>query len=450
MARSLTYLGLFVAFAFGTFCRAGAESTIEWSVKLENKFVHKDSPKVHALVRLDACQAQDKGRSRPLNLALVVDRSGSMRGQKIEDARRAALQMVERMRDGDRVSLVSYSSNVSVDVENTRLTPETRRHVNAAIHRLVAGGNTNLSGGLTEGHKQVEQFLTDDATNRVLLISDGLANRGITDVKALNRIAREVFQKGIITTTIGVGADYNEDLMTAVADNGGGNYYFLKDSSEIAAALNREVSQMMTTVAKQVSIVVEVKGGAQVERVHGWLTMDDGKTKIVRLSELFAGQSRSVLCELSLPAASGDLPQEVALGKVTLHYRPADDAAKEEVLESHPLQITVTDDEKLIARHIDPEVAARIAEIQVATQMQDAADLIRLGRYDDAKKLLKATAEMAKAKGAALGPRGADLAKAAEQVEDLSVDVEAAAADPFAGRLLQKESKAGAYQLRKK
>jgi Ca-activated chloride channel family protein len=373
-----------------------------------------------------------------------------MRGQKIEDARQAALYMVERMRDGDRVSLVSYSTEVRVDVGNTRLTPETRRQVKAAIQRLVASGNTNLSGGLTEGHKQVEQFLSDDATNRVLLISDGLANRGITDVKELNRIAREVFQKGIITTTIGVGADYNEDLMTAVADNGGGNYYFLKDSSEIASALNREVSQMMATVAKQVSIVIEVAGGAKVERVHGWLTMDDGKTKIVRLSELFAGQSRSVLCELSLPAPSGDLPQQVDLGKMTLHYKPVEKTTKDEVLESHPLQITVTDDEKLISESIDPEVSARIAEIQVATQMQDAADLIRVGRYDDAKKLLKATAVMAKAKGAKLGPRGADLAKAAERAEQLSDDVDPAAADPFAGRLLEKQSKADAYQLRKK
>jgi len=120
------------------------------------------------------------------------------------------------------------------------------------------------------------------------------------------------------------------------------------------------------------------------------------------------------------------------------------------VLESHPLQITVTDDEKLVADNIDPAVSARIAEIQVATQMQDAADLIRLGRYEDAKKLLKATADMAKAKGATLGPQGADLAKAAERAEQLSEGAAAAEADPFAAPMLEKQSKADAYQLRKK
>jgi Ca-activated chloride channel family protein len=450
MARLLLQFSFSVAIVCGAFCRADAEPAIAWSVRLDNKFVHKNHRAVHALVRLDARQSQDDERSQPLNLALVVDRSGSMRGQKIEDARRAALEMVERMRDGDRVSLVSYSTDVRVDVGNTRLTSETRREVNAAIHRLVASGNTNLSGGLTEGHKQVDQFLKDDTSNRVLLISDGLANLGITDVKELNRIAREVFQKGIMTTTIGVGADYNEDLMTAVADHGGGNYYFLKDSSEIAAALNREVRQMMATVAKQVSIAIEVAGGAKVERVHGWLTMDDGKTKIVRLSELFAGQSRSVLCELSLPTPSGDLPQKVTLGKMTLHYKPVGKTAKDEVLESHPLQITVTDDEKAISENIDLEVSARITEIQLATQMQDAADLVRSGRYEEARKLLRATAVAAQAKSAALGPHGADLAKVAEQAEQLSTGVDDAEASPSAARLLQKGAKARVYQLRKK
>lgn len=202
------------------------------SANLDTPVVLENADHAHVLVRLRAAEADQNKKPKNLNLALVVDRSGSMSGRKIEDARAAAIQMLDRMRDGDRVSLVSYSDGVRTDVASTELNERTRTKVRNAIHRLSDGGSTNLGGGLVEGIKQVAAHVDTSDVNRVLLISDGLANRGVQEPAELNRISREALQKGIITTTIGLGADYNEDLMTGVADHGGGNYYFDKAKTD--------------------------------------------------------------------------------------------------------------------------------------------------------------------------------------------------------------------------
>ena len=135
-------------------------------------------------------------------------------------------------RDGDRVAIVSYASDVRVDVPSTVINRRSRERIQDTIRRISDSGSTNLSGGLVAGHDQVRDHLNSDGVNRVILISDGQANRGITSVPALNRIAREAQQAGIVTTTLGLGSDYNEDLMTAVANHGGGNYYFVERSTK--------------------------------------------------------------------------------------------------------------------------------------------------------------------------------------------------------------------------
>jgi Ca-activated chloride channel family protein len=418
--------------------------SVGFRVQLENPYVLSGNPVVHALATLEAPKAV-RGQDRPVNLSLVIDRSGSMLGQSIVDARDAAMQMVDRLRDGDRVSIVSYSDDVRVDVPSVVLDARSRDRVKDAIRRIGPNGWTNLSGGLVAGQAEVRAHLDSDKVNRVILISDGLANRGVTAQPALNRIAREALQEGIVTTTLGLGANYNEDLMTAVADNGGGNYYFVQDSKEIAGVLTGEVTQMMATVARQVAMELTLPAGVSVDEVFGYTWQQEGPTVIVRLGDLYAGQRRSVLLRLRVTDRSGAL----SLGKLGIRYADltADGARRNE---SRDLNVTMTRDSALVDRSRDKDVEARIAEIELATSMQKAAALVQEGRYDDARRELEVATDKAKQKRATLGAAGASLDESADAASGMAQQLAAPPASAEEQKVMTKSYKAGAYRVQKK
>lgn len=418
--------------------------SVGFRVQMENTHVLSGQPVVHALATLEAPKAF-RGRDRAVNLSLVIDRSGSMLGQSIVDARDAAMQMIDRLRDGDRVSIVSYADDVRVDVPSLVLGARSRERVKDAIRRIGPNGWTNLSGGLVAGQAEVRAHLDSDKVNRVILISDGLANRGVTALPALNRIAREALQEGIVTTTLGLGANYNEDLMTAVADNGGGNYYFVQESKEIAGVLAGEVAQMMATVARQVAMELTLPAGVTVDEVFGYAWQQEGPTVIVRLGDLFAGQRRAVLLRLRVTEQSGEL----ALGTLSVRYEDlAADGARRSA--SARLSVTVTSNRELVERSRDKDVEARIAEIELATSMQKAAALVQEGRYDDARRELQQATEKAKTKGESLGAAGRGLSESAGQASDMADQLAAPPASAEEQKVMTKSYKAGAYRVQKK
>lgn len=380
-----------------------------------------------------------------MNLSLVIDRSGSMQGQKIVDARQAALSMVDRLRRGDRVSIVSYSDDVRVDLRSTVVNERTRFTIKRAIRRISANGSTFLSGGLEAGIRETRRHLRGDQANRVLLISDGLANRGVTTVSALNRIARTATQDGIVTTTLGLGADYNEDLMTAVANHGGGNYYFVERSEDLASILDQELDQMMATVAGGATLELSLDDGVSVEEVFGYAWNRDGNRTVIRLGDVFAGQRRAVLVKLRVPRSLGSKP----LGDFTVLY---DDmtAGGARGSANARANIHVTTDRELVRRHRNDEVDARIGEIELATQMQHAAQMVEEGRFDEARGVLHKAKLKAHTKGESLGRAGSGLVGSAGAVDGLIKELESAPASAKQRKTFMKRSKGRAYKLQKK
>ena len=449
MKTGTLVMGFAVATALGSLW--GAEPALQLSAKLETPVVLQTAKSVHVLVRLRAQRQEGDGVKEPLNLALVLDRSGSMAGTKIADARTAAVQMLERMRDGDRVAVVSYSDEVRVDVESTVLNEETRVRVRNAIHRISSDGSTNLGGGLVEGLAQVRKHRgAAEGVNRVLLISDGLANRGIQDPKELNQIARKALQEGIVTTTIGLGEDYNEDLMTALADHGGGNYYFVQNSEKIANTLNDEVRQMAATVAKSVSLHVTLPDKVKLDKVFGWVPKEEGGLVIVPMGEFFSGQMRSVLWKFTLPDGLKE-GEQVSLGKMGLTYKGVGDDGKLERFASEPLTIKVTTKEDVVLAAKDQEVAARVAEIELASRMEEAANLVATRQFDKAKAVLGQAVTWAKdAQGAMPAPAAASLNEAMMSAEKMQQQVNEAEHSETAQKAFTKGSKAAAQMLKKK
>jgi Ca-activated chloride channel family protein len=183
----------------------------------------------------------------PVNVAIVLDRSGSMSGRKIEEAKRAAIMAIERLRDDDIVSVVTYQSTGNVLVPATKL--HDREAVRAAIRRIRAGGNTALFAGVSKGARELRKFLDRNRVNTLLLLSDGLANVGPSSPGELAQLGASLGREGIAVTTIGLGLRYNEDLMTRLAMASDGNHFFVEDERDLEAAFATEFSDAVPVSA---------------------------------------------------------------------------------------------------------------------------------------------------------------------------------------------------------
>lgn len=261
--------------------------------------VRSDAPiTLDVLVKITPPEPEEKVQRPALNLGLVLDRSGSMAAHnKINFAREAAIFAVQQLLPSDRVSVTIFDDEVKTLVQNTLA--EDKGRVVDMIREIQPGNTTALHGGWKEGGKQVSQNLTAGGLNRVLLLSDGLANVGETNpdaiATAVNRLARE----GVSTTTMGLGDDYNEDLLEAMAQSGDGNYYYIESPQQLPDIFQTELKGLMVTSGKMVSLGVEPQNGVTVaEALNDLDKLPSGRLK---LPNLVAGMPIIVVVRLNVP-----------------------------------------------------------------------------------------------------------------------------------------------------
>ena len=259
-------------------------------------------------------------RQLPINLAVVIDRSGSMAGQKLEHAREAARAVVSKLRDGDRIALVTFGSDVTVLVPSTLVSADSRPALLAAIDNIVDRGGTFLSGGLESGREQVLRYARQGFVNRVLLMSDGQANEGVTGPMELAAMARAALGQGVHVSAMGVGTDFNEDVMTSLAENGGGHYYFIQDSSSMASMFNDELKTMLATVGRDATLKLTLEPGIELLEVYGYTFQQNGREVRVDLPDLYSGQHQKLIAKVRVPA---DHEGKLAVGRVELNYLDA-------------------------------------------------------------------------------------------------------------------------------
>lgn len=244
----------------------------------------------------------------PLNLSLVIDRSGSMSGDKIKFVKEAAKFAVDNLTPDDYVSIVAYDDVVEILQQATRVTD--KQSIKNKIDKLYDRGSTNLMGGTMEGYTQVKANYRKDYINRVLLLSDGLANAGITEPSKIKEIVRNKnYEDGISLSTFGVGLDYNEDLMTAMAESGAGNYCFINNPETIASVFNKELAGLLNVVAQNIKLSVTLPAGVSVEKVYGYSYAQNANKVNIQLRDIFSEETKGILLRFKIADnAKGKLP----------------------------------------------------------------------------------------------------------------------------------------------
>ena len=256
-----------------------------------------------------ALVSSDKMPSRaPLSVHIVLDTSGSMSGPAIDDARKAAEAVVEKLAPTDDFSMVTFSDTAHLLVSDGPLGPR-RAQALERIHGVRADGGTNISSGLDLAYAQAHSpGIPADAVRIVMLLSDGHANGGDTDPQRLAQRAAGAFQEGVQTSAFGLGSDFDAALMSRIADRGAGGYYYLADSSQIAPALAREIDARLQPVATAVELRVRLRPDVTASKVFGSSELSSAEAVAVRAQEVAIDQrekKRGITGDRDIDAAGG-------------------------------------------------------------------------------------------------------------------------------------------------
>ena len=256
---------------------------------------------------------------RALDMVVVLDRSGSMaEAGKITNARQAILGLLSRLSETDRFALVSYSDQVQRHSGLLPMTPDNRGMLEGMVQGIQPGGATNLSSGLQDGLQLLTESVKSGRISRLILISDGLANRGITDASTLGTLASVAPEKGFAVSTIGVGLDFNEHLMTSIADKGTGNYYFMESAAAFAQVFDKEFRESKSVVASAVDVQVPLVPGMTLVHAAGYpFEVKEGHA-VFRPGDLLSGQSRKLFLTLRL---STNEEKTWDIGAISVHFR---------------------------------------------------------------------------------------------------------------------------------
>jgi Ca-activated chloride channel homolog len=290
----------------------------------------------HLLISLSAPTAPPRASRMPVNLALVLDRSGSMAGeQKFSLARDAVEQSLRMLRPEDRFTLVVYDHDVDVLVTSTPASTEAKRLAVQALSGVEPRGSTNLHAGWMAGANEVATRMTTEGINRLLLLTDGLANDGLTEPARLASLAAELRQRGITTSTFGVGNDFDERLLRDIAHEGGGNFYFIESPLQIPDLLTSELGEALEVVARNVALQIALPARTEarlLNRFRSTHAAGDNELR-VELGDLTSGQELSVVVRLRFAhgtdagrtavrvgVASGDQLAQLAEREMTWNY----------------------------------------------------------------------------------------------------------------------------------
>ncbi len=359
-----------------------------------------------ARLRIGTRELQNAGHG-PVNLALVVDTSGSMEGAAIRDARAASLALLDALSPGDQLAVVSFDSQARVLVPSTTISPRSLPAMRAQIETMQAVGTTDLAAGLRLGYTEVQRNFQQNGVNRIVLMSDGVPN----DPAPVLPLADAAGRQGISITSLGLGQDYDETLMGAIAMHSGGRFHFVKEPAAVAAVFKDEVLRLHRVVAHNMILNLSPGPGVKVLGVVGQAGPDP---RVVALGDLAEGETRDVIVRLSANGRREGAVIEIIDGLLGFEdaVNGAGHCERRVFLAAH----ATTSQAELDAGR-DLEILRAAAAAETAGQVLQAIALARAGRPDQARVILDDAEKAADAAIATLG--GDDLIAQARKIAPL-------------------------------
>jgi Ca-activated chloride channel homolog len=327
---------------------------------------------------------------RPLNLSLVIDRSGSMAGAPLQYAIEAAQRLVEQLTPEDYLSVVIYDDHAETILPHGLV--QDKPQIQALLRTIRAGGCTNLSGGWLMGCDHVQSQFSSDRLNRVLLLTDGQANVGVTDSPILTNTARDKATQGIITTTLGFGNYFNEDLLIGMASAAGGNFYFIQSPDDASDVFRIELESLMSVAAQNLTITLQPAAGVTITQLlNNYRCQTLGDTLQVNLGDVYTSEAKQMAVELAIAPQSnlGDFPLLTA----TYGYQAIVNESIQSFSDGLEMQITVDSAEAAAQAQPDRTVIEQISKFRIAKVKDEAIVLADQGDFKTASAKLRSTLE---------------------------------------------------------
>jgi Ca-activated chloride channel homolog len=371
---------------------------------------------VYAVVRIETA-AEVEHAPGAVNLALCIDTSGSMEGAAIREARKAAIQVVRSLADGDRLAVVEFNTRTNVVLPSTELDADVRAETIAKIEALEALGTTDLGGGMQAAVSEVSQFYDGDGVNRVILIGDGVPNHP----ESIEGTARSAAERGISISALGLGLDYDEVLMGKIAEWSGGRFRYVKDAQKLAGFIDEELTRLNTVFARNVQVSLTAGPGVVIESVVGAPSPPQNGVAYVPLGDMARGERREIVVRMRVTPRKADAPLELLDTVVTFDDNDSETTEGFEERVYFGAHTSADEAKVAAARNEKVELAAALAEAGATTLA--ALELAKQRQYVRARDMLAKGAEAARAQ--VKRTPSAQLEKQANEMVTVAADMPA-------------------------
>ena len=415
------------------------------TTSLDNQYYY-DNDHVYLYIDLRAEPGKKPDSRTPLNIAIVIDRSGSMNEKKkLEYVKRAVDYILEQVKEDDYVSIVTYNDYVNVLQRSQHIT--NIYDLQDKIYDIKADGYTNLSEGMFEGYDQVNNTYSRGYVNRVLLLTDGLANRGITDDYELSKKVRDKNRRdGITISTFGVGNDFNENLLTDIADYGKGNYYYINNSTKIPDIFAQELKGVRSLVAEATKVRIKFPTEYLTpSKIYGYPYDISGNEVVIDFKDVFAEQTKSVLIKFDIKKkidSKINFESDLSYNDVSSDFKEVSEN------DNQYLQPTTSKDE--YTRNSNETVVQNISLFESNQMMEDALKEADNGNYDRAQNILKNAQEYMNTQMGSV-QASTEMRQQSDNMDKYSKDLDAAKTKTEDEKKeMQKSGKYDNYNSRKK
>ena len=425
---------------------AAAVPTITLTAELE-KGVLPANARQDALIKISIFAPPDTSpkpvKKARVNLAVVLDRSGSMGAQmKLEKAKEAAITAVNMLGPDDLFSLVVYDDNAETVIPACPVTGDMKERIVSRIREIRTGGSTALFAGVSIGSNEVRKNSRENFVNRIILLSDGLANVGPSSPQELGRLGASLIKEKISVSTVGVGSDYNEDLMTALSQNSDGNFYFVENSRDLPNIFSKELGAALQVAAKSIRVKIVCPEGVKPKGILGHECRINGNTIEMTFNQVYSGHEKSLILQLETPPKPDGASEQLAT--VMLDYASIADNREQRIQKQIVAAYSASD--KVVATNLNKKVQAEVAVQQSAVMRDEALKQADKGNFEAAKNTLQQAAQ--KLESTARETGNAELKKQADTLYERQNELDKSKDDAQQYNVSRKRIRGESYQMK--